>query len=62
MLTPYYGIFVVVLFIMKQTVWFLLHLPGHSSTLTPTEFSECAAALLCLPSTACQEKLGYVIG
>jgi hypothetical protein len=46
----------------KLSSQFLLHLPGHSSTLTPEEFSECTAALLCLPSPACQDKLGEVVG
>ena len=46
----------------KLSAQFLLHLPGHSSTLTPEEFSECMAALLCLPSPACQDKLGEVVG
>ena len=46
----------------KLSAQFLLHLPRHSSTLTAAEFSECTAALLCLPSPACREKLGEKVG
>ena len=46
----------------KLSAQFLLHLPGHNSTLTPEEFSECTAALLCLPSPACWQKLGERVG
>ena len=46
----------------KLSAQFLLQLPGHISTLTSGEFSECTAALLCLPSPACMEKLGEVLG
>ena len=48
----------------KLSAQWLLCLPGHNSTLTSSEFSECAASLLCLPSPACSDprKLGERIG
>ena len=48
----------------KMSAQWLLCLPGHNSTLTASEFSECAASLLCLPSPACSDplKLGEKIG
>ena len=43
-----------------SSAW-LQALPGPDSSLTNAEFSEAAAAMLCLPSPACQEKLGQTI-
>ena len=48
----------------KLSSGWLLSLPGHDSTLTAAEFSECVATLLALPSPACSDplKLGQKIG
>ena len=48
----------------KISAAWLLCLPGHDSTLTAAEFSECVAALLALPSPACSDplKLGQKVG
>ena len=43
-----------------STSW-LLSLPGVDSTLSNAEFSEAAAASLCLPSPSCQAMLGETI-
>ena len=43
-----------------SSAW-LQSLPGPDSSLTSAEFSEAAAAALCLPSPACLEKLGQII-
>ena len=43
-----------------SSAW-LQALPGPDTSLTSAEFSEAAAAALCLPSPACMEKLGQVI-
>ena len=43
-----------------SSAW-LQALPGPDTSLTSAEFSEAAAAALCIPSPACGEKLGQVI-
>ena len=43
-----------------SSAW-LQSLPGPDKSLTSAEFTEAAAAALCLPSPACVEKLGQVI-
>ena len=43
-----------------SSAW-LQSLPGPDTKLTSAEFSEAAAAALCIPSPACMEKLGQVI-
>ena len=43
-----------------SSAW-LQSLPGPDTSLTSAEFSEAAAAALCLPSPACMERLGQVI-
>ena len=43
-----------------SSAW-LQSLPGPDTSLTSAEFSEGAAAALCLPSPACMERLGQVI-
>ena len=43
-----------------SSAW-LQALPGPDSSLSSAEFSEAAAAALCIPSPACLEKLGQVI-
>ena len=43
-----------------STAW-LLALPGPDSALSNAEFTEAAAASLCLPSPACQDMLGETI-
>ena len=43
-----------------SSAW-LQALPGPDSSLTSAEFSEAAAAALCLPSPACVERLGQVV-
>ena len=43
-----------------SSAW-LQTLPGPDTKLTSAEFSEAAAAALCLPSPACMEKIGQVI-
>ena len=45
----------------KLSAAWLQALPGPETTLTSAEFSEAAAAALCLPSPACAERLGQVI-
>ena len=45
----------------KLSAAWLQALPGPETTLTSAEFSEAAAAALCLPSPACVERLGQVI-
>ena len=37
-------------------------MPGHNTSLTSEEFSECAAALLCLASPACAMLVGERVG
>ena len=44
-----------------SSAW-LLALPGPDTSLTSAEFSEAAAASLCLPSPACVGRVGEVIG
>ena len=48
----------------KMSAAFLLQLPGHDTSLTSAEFTECAASLLCLPSPACCDPkvLGTRVG
>ena len=48
----------------KLSAQFLLQLPGHNTSLTAAEFSECVAALMCLPSPACCDPsvLGTKVG
>ena len=43
-----------------SSAW-LQSLPGPDSSLSSAEFSEAAAAALCMPSPACLEKLGQTI-
>ena len=43
-----------------SSAW-LQALPGPDSSLTSAEFSEAAAAALCLPSPACMERLGQTV-
>ena len=43
-----------------SSAW-LQALPGPDSSLTSAEFSEAAAAVLCLPSPSCVEKLGQTL-
>ena len=45
---------------MLSAAW-LQALPGPDTTLTSAEFSEAAAAALCLPSPACADRLGQVV-
>ena len=45
----------------KLSAAWLQALPGPDSSLTSAEFSEAAAASLCLPSPACADRLGQVI-
>ena len=45
----------------KLSAAWLQALPGPDTTLTSAEFSEAAAASLCLPSPACADRLGQVI-
>ena len=45
----------------KLTTAWLLAIPGAESRLTNAEFSEAAAANLCLPSPACAGRVGEVI-
>ena len=45
----------------KLSAAWLQALPGPDTSLSSAEFSEAAAAALCLPSPACMEKLGEVI-
>ena len=45
----------------KISCAWLLALPGSSTHITNAEFSEAAAANLCLPSPACAERIGEVI-
>ena len=45
----------------KLSAAWLQALPGPETTLTSAEFSEAAAASLCLPSPACADRLGHVI-
>ena len=42
----------------KHSSQFLLVLPGHDLTLTSSEFTECVAAMLCVPSPGCASKIG----
>ena len=46
----------------KHSTSWLLSLPGHNSSLTSAEFTQCAAALLCVPSPACLPKVGEKVG
>ena len=46
----------------KLSSQWLLALPGVDTLLTSEEFSECLAALLCLPSPACAPVLGERVG
>merc|ERR1712105_139414 len=43
-----------------SSAW-LQALPGPDTSMTSAEFSEAAAAALCIPSPACVEKLGQTI-
>ena len=43
-----------------SSAW-LQALPGPDTSMSSAEFSESAAAALCIPSPACMEKLGQVI-
>ena len=45
----------------KLSAAWLQALPGPDTSLTSAEFSEAAAASLCLPSPACADRLGQVI-
>ena len=45
----------------KVSSSWLLAIPGHETTLSSAEFSEAAAASLCLPSPACSGRVGEVI-
>ena len=40
----------------------LLTLPGHNTSLTLEEFTQCVEALLCIPSTACSSRIGEKVG
>ena len=46
----------------KLSSQWLLALPGHDSSITSEEFTQCVEALLCLPSTACASKIGEKVG
>ena len=46
----------------KLSSQWLLSLPGHDSSLTSKEFTQCVEALLCLPSTACVPLIGEKVG
>ena len=46
----------------KLSSQWLLALPGHDTSLTSEEFTQCVEALLCLPSTACAAKIGEKVG
>ena len=46
----------------KLSSQWLLTLPGPDTLLSSEEFTECLAALLCLPSPACAPLLGQRIG
>ena len=46
----------------KLSSQWLLSLPGHDSSLTSEEFTQCVEALLCLPSTACSTLIGEKVG
>ena len=46
----------------KLSSQWLLTLPGHSTTLTSEEFTQCVEALLCIPSTACSSRVGEKVG
>ena len=46
----------------KLSSQWLLALPGVDTSLTSEEFSECVAALLCLPSPACTPLIGRRVG
>ena len=46
----------------KLSSQWLLSLPGHDSSLTSDEFTQCVEALLCLPSTACSDVIGEKVG
>ena len=45
----------------KLSAAWLQALPGPDTSLSSAEFSEAAAAALCLPSPACSDRLGHVI-
>ena len=45
----------------KLSSSWLQALPGPDASLSSAEFSEAAAAALCLPSPACMERLGTII-
>merc|ERR1711873_283284 len=45
----------------KLSSSWLQALPGPDASLSSAEFSEAAAAALCLPSPACSDRLGQVI-
>lgn len=46
----------------KLSSQWLLALPGHDSSLTSEEFTQCVETILCLPSTACAAKIGENVG
>ena len=45
----------------KLSAAWLQALPGPDTSLSSAEFTEAAAAALCLPSPACSDRLGQVI-
>ena len=45
----------------RSSAW-LLALPAGDTCLSSPVFAEAAAALLCLPSPACADKIGSVVG
>ena len=46
----------------KLSTAFLLNIPGASSSLSSPIFSEAMAALLCVPSLVCRDRVGEVVG
>ena len=46
----------------KHSTPWLLCLPGHDNSLNSAEFTQCAAAQLCVPSPACLPKVGERVG
>jgi hypothetical protein len=46
----------------KLSSQWLLSLPGHDSSLTSEEFTQCVEALLCLLNTACSTLIGEKVG
>jgi hypothetical protein len=46
----------------KPSSAWLLALPAGDTCLSSPVFAEAAAALLCIPSPACADKIGYEVG